>query len=84
MMQGKLNLIHQQFVEKVKAGRGSRLKINADTFSGLFWIGKEAKTLGLIDGFGSAGDVARQLIHVKYIVDYTKKPSLLQDIMKML
>lgn len=36
MLQTMLDLIHQEFINKVKQGRGTRLKIDEDTFSGLY------------------------------------------------
>jgi protease-4 len=41
-----LEQIHQQFITVVKRGRGDRLKLNDDTFSGLFWNGEEAVNQG--------------------------------------
>ena len=49
-LQSMLDLIHQQFINRVKEGRGSRLHIDEDTFSGLFWTGEQALSFGLIDG----------------------------------
>lgn len=67
-----LNSIHRQFINSVKEGRGDRLKGNEDTlFSGLIWTGEQAKDLGLIDEFGSAGYVAREVLKAEKIVDYT-------------
>ncbi|HET8704702.1 MAG TPA: signal peptide peptidase SppA [Pseudomonadales bacterium] len=66
--------VHQQFIDAVKAGRGDRLKENSEIFSGMFWDGRQAKALGLIDDFGSAGSVARDEIHQENVVDYTPKP----------
>ena len=71
LMQTMLNTIHHQFEDRVKTGRGARLKITPETFSGLFWTGEQAKNMGLIDGFGSAGSVARDVVKIKRIVDYT-------------
>lgn len=71
LLQNMLDMVHKQFEERVKAGRGDRLKINDDTFSGLIWTGAQAKEMGLIDGFGSAGSVARDVIKIKEMVDYT-------------
>ncbi len=72
--------VHQQFINKVKAGRGSRLKINADTFSGLVWTGNAALAQGLIDGFASPREVARDKIKVKHMVDYTVEPSFFERV----
>jgi protease-4 len=71
MLQNMLDIVHKQFEDRVKEGRGDRLHMTPDLFSGLFWTGSQAKKLGLIDGFGSAGSVAREVVKVKRIVDYT-------------
>ena len=47
-------------------------------FSGLIWNGEQALELGLIDGLGSAGYVAREVIGVEEIVDYTPLESPLE------
>ncbi len=62
ILKSMLKDLHQQFVNDVKAGRGQRLKEHPDLFSGLYWTGGRAKELGLIDGFGSDRDVARDVI----------------------
>ena len=66
-----LNQVHQHFIDVVQAGRGDRLAENSDLFSGLFWTGEEAKTLGLVDEFGSVTSVARDVIGYEKVVDYT-------------
>lgn len=73
--QTMLDSVHDQFINDVKKGRGDRLKINQDTFSGLAWTGQQALGQGLIDGFGSPGDVARNVIKAKHIEDFTVKPN---------
>ncbi len=83
-LQRMLDLVHQQFIDKVKAGRGARLKINEDTFSGLFWTGIQAKEQGLIDGFGSTEEVARDVIHEETLVDYTSKENVVELLAKNL
>ena len=76
MAQNMVDIVHQQFIAAVEAGRGARLqKDNPDIFSGLIWTGVQAKKLGLIDGYGSAGFVARNIIKQEKIVDYTIKPN---------
>lgn len=74
-VEGLLKQIHDQFIAAVKAGRGERLKPPADVdiFNGLFWNGEQAKELGLIDGLGSSGYVAREIIKAEKIVDHTHK-----------
>lgn len=73
--QAMLNEVHQQFIEVVKAGRGDRLADHPDLFSGLVWSGATAKKMGLVDEFGSVDSVARDVIKVEQIVDFTAKPT---------
>ncbi len=70
--------IHQQFIDTVKKGRGERLKDDPKLFSGLVWTGEESLKLGLIDGLGSTGFVAREIIGAEEIVDYTYQPPYFQ------
>lgn len=81
-LQGMLDIIHQQFINSVKQGRGDRLAIDDDTFSGLFWTGIQAKERGLIDGFGSTSSVARDIIKLDDVVDYTYRQSILTQLSK--
>lgn len=67
--------IHQLFINRVKAGRGKRLKKNDNLFTGLVWTGDEAKALGLVDDIGSAGSIARDVFKTDNVVNYTHKPS---------
>ncbi|MGE4349541.1 MAG: S49 family peptidase [Candidatus Berkiella sp.] len=69
--QSLLDNVHKHFIKAVKDGRGERLKETKDMFSGLFWTGDQALALGLVDGLGSAGYVAREVIGVEEIIDYT-------------
>lgn len=81
-LQTMLDIIHQQFIAKVKEGRGKRLLVDNDTFSGLFWTGVQAKQRGLIDGFASAGQLAREMLKIKTIVDYSHKESSFEKVAK--
>jgi len=63
--------IHQQFIDVVKQGRGKRLKETPDTFSGLIWNGQRGVEMGLADGFGSVESVARDVVKVEKVVDFT-------------
>ncbi len=82
MMQTMLDIIHEQFIDRVKEGRGSRLLIDDETFSGLFWTGTQAKSRGLIDGFASSGQLARDIIKIDKIVEYTHKESVFDRVAK--
>lgn len=81
-MQTMLDIVHDQFIERVKEGRGDRLIINDDTFSGLFWTGIQAEKIGIIDGFASTGQLAREKIQLDDIVDYTYKDSVFDRMAK--
>lgn len=70
-----LDNTHQQFIERVKAGRGDRLADNDELFTGLIWNGEQALELGLIDGLGSTSMVARELVGVEKTADFTYRES---------
>lgn len=74
-IQKMLDTVHELFIKDVKQGRGKRLHETPDVFSGTLWTGEQAKEIGLIDHFGSAGYVAREVIKYPDIVDYTIKPN---------
>lgn len=74
--QKMLDEIHAQFIEAVKQGRGAALKPDREIFSGLFWSGTRARELGLVDEYGSADSVAREVIGAEEIVDYTVRENL--------
>ena len=81
-LQAMLDIIHQQFIARVKAGRGDRLHADDDTFSGLFWTGEQARQMGLIDGFASSGQLAREVIKIDAIVDYTYQETVFEHMAK--
>lgn len=72
--EGVLKSTHGQFINAVKSGRGERLNAGEEAFSGLIWNGEQALEMGLIDGLGSAGYVAREIVGAKEIVDFTPRP----------
>ncbi len=74
-----LDDIHSQFINAVRTGRGDRLKEDPAIFSGLIWTGEESMALGLVDALGSTSFVAREVIGVEEIVDYTLHPNYLEQ-----
>ncbi len=66
-----LQEIHGAFIDAVKDGRGDRLSEDDDVFSGLFWTGKRAIELGLADEIGDLGHVAREVVEIEKVVDFT-------------
>ena len=80
--QAMLDQIHQQFIAVVKSGRGKRLQDNPELFSGLFWNGEQAVSLGLADRLGSLDQIARDEVKAEDIIDYTQKENLAERLAK--
>lgn len=81
-LQHMLDTVHQQFIARVKEGRGDRLHVTADTFSGLVWTGSDAKTMGLIDGFASSGELSTEVLKLDSVIDYTFQPTFYEKLAK--
>jgi len=82
-MQTMLTGIHQQFIDAIKKGRGERLKQDVKgLFSGLIWTGEQSLEIGLVDELASSSHVAREVIGVEYVVDYTLTEDLLERLTK--
>ena len=79
-----LGEIHQQFIAAVKKGRGGRLKDQPDLFSGLMWTGEKSVELGLADAIGSVDFVAREIIKAEEIVNFTRRESLPERLVRRL
>jgi protease-4 len=80
--QTMLDQIHKQFIDAVKAGRGSRLKETPETFSGLFWSGQQAIEFGLADQLGNLDFVAREVVKAEEIIDYTRRENVAERLVK--
>jgi protease-4 len=80
--QGSLNVVYQQFIDQVKKGRGDRLQIDDHTFSGRVWPGEVALTMGLVDGLGSPTYVAREVVKVEKLVNYSVEVSPVAKFLK--
>jgi serine protease SohB len=52
--------VHAAFIDLVKARRGEKLADDPDLFSGAFWSGGKAVTLGLADRIGDLRSVLRE------------------------
>lgn len=75
-----LKVAHQNFINDVKDGRGPRLSKDKKIFSGLIWLGDDAKKLGLIDGIGDAYFVANEIIKVPERVKFEKAKTLIEEL----
>lgn len=78
--QSVLENTHEQFIRVVKEGRGERILESDDLFSGLVWNGQQAVELGLVDGLGSPGTIAREVIGEKEMKDYSFKLSPIDEL----
>lgn len=79
--QQMLDIVHQQFIDVVKAGRGKRLKADTpELFSGLFWTGQQAVDLGLADQLGNLDYVARDVVKAEDLVDYTQRENVAEKL----
>lgn len=83
-MQTVLDNLHEQFIDAVKAGRGTRLKIQAhpELFSGLFWSGTQAVELGLVDSIEDMPQVIKQEFEDLTIKDFTKSISPIEGLLR--
>lgn len=82
LWQSVVDTTHRQFIERVKRGRGDRLKEDPLLFTGMVWTGEQALTMGLIDGLGSPGQVARDVVGVEELVDFSRGRDPLQQLLK--
>ena len=80
--QQMLDQVHKQFIDVVKAGRGTRLKETPELFSGLFWTGQQAIDLGLADQLGNLDYVAREVVKAEDLVDYTRRDNVAERLAK--
>jgi protease-4 len=81
--QQMLDVVHRQFIDVVKTGRGKRLKADTpELFSGLFWTGQQAVELGLADQLGNLDFVAREVVKAEELVDYTRRENVAEKLAK--
>ena len=75
---------HKHFIDAVKKGRGDRIdgETHPEIFSGLFWSGDQAQSLGLVDGIGSVQSIARNKLDVEDVVDFTLEADLFERLSK--
>ncbi|MBS4096717.1 MAG: S49 family peptidase [Sulfuricella sp.] len=77
-----LGEIHQQFIQAVRKGRGSRLKETPEMFSGLIWTGEKSLELGMADALGSMDFVAREVFKAEDVVDFTPQEGIAERFAK--
>src|SRR3989338_1492016 len=79
LFQKKLDLIHEYFIEEVAKNRGLTNEQVNDLATGIFYLGSEAKELGLVDELGGEEEaiayLEKELNITVEIVEYVEKPS---------
>ena len=74
--------IHTQFISDLKESRSDRLSTNDSIYSGLFYTGSEALSLGLIDGLSSLYDLKSDRYDNLPIQKYNRDNDILNQILK--
>ena len=75
-----LDATHQQFIARVREGRGERLTPgDEDVFDGRVWSGEQALVLGLVDSLAGPLEVAREWIGAEERIYYTQDEPLLNQ-----
>jgi protease-4 len=82
---GVLGQVHEEFIERVKAGRGDRLKWtdNPQVFTGLIWAGAEAQKIGLIDKIGTIDTVLENEFSTNKVAIYEVQKPLVAKLADM-
>ena len=74
--------IHTQFINDLKESRSNKLSANDSIYSGLFYTGSEALSLGLIDGLSSLYDLKGDRYDNLPIQKYNRNNDILNKILK--
>ena len=74
--------IHTQFINDLKESRSNKLSENDSIYSGLFYTGSEALSLGLIDGLSSLYDLKSDRYDNLPIQKYNRDNDILNQILK--
>ncbi len=81
LLQQKLDIIHQYFIEDVAKNRNLTIDKVENISTGIFYLGKEAKDLGLVDQLGGKEEVInilKEKLEVKDInfVEYKERKTI--------
>ncbi|PHQ78468.1 MAG: peptidase U7 [Coxiella sp. (in: Bacteria)] len=78
-----LDQVHKNFIQDVLLGRKGRLHGKpSELFSGDFWTGSHAVSLGIVDGTGDLWTIMKTQFGVAHYRDYSVRPSLIESILK--
>ena len=74
--------IHSQFIDDLKKSRLDKLSSDKSIYSGLFYTGREALSLGLIDGLSSIYELRNNRYENLPIQKYNRDNNVIQQILK--
>ncbi|HIH2762683.1 MAG TPA: S49 family peptidase [Candidatus Azoamicus sp. MARI] len=79
MLQHDLDIMHENFINLVKQNRSDNLMLfdEHDVFSGKFWVGIEALSVGLIDGFSDIYSLSSDIIKIPLLIEYKHDQNIL-------
>ncbi len=88
ILQGKIDIIHKAFINEIKKNRKIKESDIQKISTGEFFLGSEAKNLGLIDQFGNkevAIEEAKRLANITSpkITEFQQKTSFLERLSKI-
>ncbi|MEL6201545.1 MAG: S49 family peptidase [Pseudomonadota bacterium] len=66
--------VHDVFIDVVKHSRGAKLADDGDLFTGRFWAGEKAQSLGLIDDLGDMRSVIKNRFGDKTELELISQP----------
>ncbi len=88
ILQKKLNLVHEEFVNEISINRNISKEKLKDLASGIYYLGKEAHEIGLIDYLGNkdlAVNITKELANIKEasLVRYEEEKGILDIFTKI-
>ncbi|MBD3260018.1 signal peptide peptidase SppA [Candidatus Woesearchaeota archaeon] len=89
LLQVRIDLIHEAFIRKVAEDRNLPYENAKAAATGMFYLGTQAKELGLIDQLGSKKEVKDYLknklqVEKLKFIEYKKKPTFLDALMQVM
>ena len=72
-VQGRIDVLHDMFVETVAEGRGMSIEDVEAVADGRVFIAKEAQKIGLIDGVQSTEDTFRAMVDRNKSADHAAR-----------
>ena len=69
LLQQRIDMIHNAFISEIAKNRNMPYEKAVEVSTGIFYLGTQAKTLGLVDQVGNQDDVEEYLKHVLNATD---------------